>query len=335
MSGHFTQRGEPALVDKWARAEMALRGGADAVFEIPTLFAVRDAEHFALGGVSLLEELGVVTDLSFGSETGDLDALRALSQAEEDQGAIREALDKGQTLARARGIALSRPNDLLGVEYLRALEKTDSAITPHAILRADGGHAGAESASAIRKAIRAGEDVLRLMPPSAYALLGRVEHHREAALDTALLALLRAMPPQALQAVADVSEGLEFRLLRAAQEAGSREELLRIAKCKRYTHARLSRILTQALLGIDKSLVAAFPAAPYARLLGFRRDAAPLLRAVHERARIPIVTRPARFRAQGGRAFALDIRAGDLWALGCDRRREGRRDLTTPLLILE
>lgn len=349
-SGFFTQRGNAALVSKWARAEMALRCGADAVFELPALFAVRDAERFARGGVSLLSSLGVVSHLSFGSESGDLDALWTKAMVEADLTAIREGLSQGMSLARARGeamdVALDTPNDILAVEYLRAIRHLDSTLEPVTIRREGSGYHDAAmgdlaSATAIRAAIRRGEDVYGAMPPPAYALLKRLlavgAIQREDGLDTALLALLRTIEPETLAQVADVGEGLENRLIRAAQEATSRVELLDLVKCKRYTWTRLSRIATQALLGITRRMAMEYPLPGYARLLGFRKDAQPLLAEIRSKAEIPVITRAAKYRVEGDRCFALDVRAGDLWALGMENEllRKGRMDLTQGVVMID
>lgn len=350
MSGCFTQRGRPALLSKWARAEMALRCGADAVFELPTLFAVRDAQRFAIGGVSLLMRLGVVTHLGFGSEAGDLDALYQRAKVEPDLTSIREGLAQGMTLARARGEALGissdAPNDTLGVEYLRAMKRLGSAMRPVAIPRAGMGHhdgamGALASATAVREALRRGEEVYQAMPLPAYALLRRLQEagavQAYEGLDAVLLALLRAMPADVLAETSDISEGLENRLLRAAQEAVSRDALIEQVKCKRYLWARISRVCTQAMLGITKRLAAEYPVAPYARLLGFRRDAQPLMAAIQRSAAVPVITRAAKFRAEDNACFALDVRAGDLWALGQENPAHwaGHQDYTQGIVIVE
>jgi len=350
MSGHFTQRGRAALLDKWARARMALLSGADAVFELPALFAVRDAERFARGGVALLHALGVVTHLGFGSETGELAKLFALARAAEAPETIRRGLAKGQTLARARGEAMGfsdgAPNDALAVEYVKAIDRFARGMEPVAIRRLGGGYhdpamGGMASATAVRAALSRGEDVSGAMPEAAHAVLReRLSEgacQQEGALDTALLFMLRTMTPEGLRRIADVGEGLENRLLRAAQTANGREDLLKKVKCKRYTYARLSRILTQALLGLTRELADENPLPAYARLLGFRRQARPLLAEISKRASVPVVTRAAKFLEKGGAPFALDVRAGDVWALGvqADALRGGRRDLTQRVLIVE
>lgn len=350
MSGHFTQRGHAALLSKWARAEMALRCGADAVFELPTLFAVRDAQRFARGGVSLLASLGVVTHLGFGSETGELAGLAAHAGAEVDLALVRKGLSEGMTLARARGLAQGMasdaPNDALAVEYLRALALLGQGIEPVVVRREgasyhDEAMGGMASATAVRAAIWRGEDVYGAVPPQAYALLRRMleagAYQSQDGLDTVLLAVLRSMTAEKLAKIADVGEGLENRLLRAAQEATSREALIVDAKCKRYTWARLSRVATQAMLGMTHSLAAQHPLPAYARLLGFRQDAQPLMAEITRCANVPIVTRAAKFRLQGNAAFALDLRAGDLWALGLAEPswRKGSMDVTQPVVIVE
>ena len=341
MSGSFTQRGEAAIVSKWARAEMALRCGADMVFELPALFAVRDAVHFARGGVQLLAALGVEW-LGFGSESGDLRILTAAADEEPDAQALRAGLARGESFARARG-AILPPNDTLAVEYLRALRRTN--VRPVTVRREGGGYHDAAlgtlaSATAIRAAIRAGKDVSDAMPHAAHEILtreiARGAFQAPGALDRIMLARLRLMGAEGIERIPEVSEGLENRLLRAAQDCGSRQAALSAAKCKRYTWARLSRAMTQGMLGMEKAMCSRVTEPPYARLLGFRRDAAELLHAVAERTEIPVETRGARLRETGGETFALEMRATDLWALGCagETRRAACRDLTEKLAIV-
>lgn len=343
MSGHFTQRGHASLLSKWARAEMALLCGADAVFELPAMFAVRDAERFARGGVSLLSSLGA-THIGFGSESADLEALMAAATSGEDAESIRQGLQGGQTLARARGMT-SFPNDILGIEYLRAIQYLASPLMPVCIRREGSGyHDGVlsdlPSATAVRRALREGREVRRGMPEAAYGVLKRCQeagaYQLVDGLDTALLSMLRIADVEVLREIADVGEGLENRIKRAAQEAWDRESLMRIIKCKRYTSTRISRVLTQALLGITKQLATDHPHPGYARLLGFRRDAMPLLSALHSRAQVPMVTRVARFRSEGGAPFAVDMRAGDLWSLGLleGSARVGSMDMTQPVVVV-
>lgn len=342
MSGSFTQRGEAAVVSKWARTEMALACGADFVFELPALFAVRDAAHFAQGGVGLLDALGADW-LGFGSETGELAPLWTAARTEPDAAKLREGLKRGESFARARGTPLA-PNDTLAVEYLRAVDTTGSRMQPVTVRREGSGYHDGRmgplaSATAVREALWRGESVQAAMPEAAYAVLAR--EIEEGAfqccdgLDEALLALLRLAEPGRLCRAPEMSEGLENRLLHAAQACGTRRDAIAAVKCKRYTWARISRALTQAALGMEKQLCRRVQSPPYARLLGFRAASAPMLGEIKKRARVPIEARGARLRERYEDVFRLEMRASDLWALGCLRRREACRDLTEKIIILE
>ncbi len=364
MSGSFTQRGEVALLDKFTRARMALLAGADVVLELPTLFAVRPAEQFALGGVALLRALGC-DSLAFGSECSDLATLRAAAALlEEEPPAMREAmraeLSGGAAHVRARMLAvaealpegadraaLSQPNSALAICYLRAIARLGGGMEPVLIPRTGSGYhdpapGAMASATAIRAAVADGRwrDVRAAMPAEAYALLdearalGRL--HAPEALDTALLALLRTQPPEALAALLDVSEGLEHRIRRAARTACTREQLLEQIKCKRYTRARLSRVLCAALLGITGTLAQRYPLPPYARLLGFRREAAPLLAQAKQTDGLPIISKVGSSSWVEDACFQLDLRASDLWALGCaepSQRAAGGDFFTSPVVL--
>ncbi|NLG24602.1 MAG: nucleotidyltransferase family protein, partial [Clostridiales bacterium] len=294
MGGSFSQRGEPMLLDKWARAKMALLGGADLVVELPALFAVRSAEGFAAGGVRLLAALSC-DSLAFGCEVDDLELLRAMADALDDESpAFREELKRslaqGRSHARARGDALARclsaspeavgsPNAVLAVEYLRANRRLAAPMEPVLVPRVGGYHdtslSGLASATAIRAALRSGRraDALAAMPAEAAAVLeaawpGAAD---PAGLDNLLLYTLRRLSADDIAALPDVSEGLERRVKRCAESAHDRASLIEAVKCKRYTHARLSRLCCHALLGLTRTLTAQVPQPPYARLLGFRR----------------------------------------------------------------
>ena len=363
MSGSFTQRGEPAMADKWSRARMALLCGADLVLELPTLFAVRPAEQFAQGGTALLCAMGAQA-LAFGSECGDLAALRqaaALLEAEtpEFHAGLRAELARGATLARARTRALTgalppdtlavlaQPNAALAVCYLRALHRLGGGMEPILIPRIGSGYHDAApgplaSATAVRAAVQTDrwEDIRAAVPAAVYPLLreacdqGRL--HAPGALDTALLAALRSMPAHQIAALCDVSEGLEHRIQRAAWTAGDREQLLAAVKCKRYTHARLSRILCAALLGMTRELARRCPTPAYARVLGFRAGARPLLSHLKRKGGLPLITKVAGSGLESDPCFALDLRATDLWALGCSSHaaRAARGDFyTSPVIV--
>ena len=335
MDGHFTQRGELALFSKWARVRMALSCGADAVFELPTLFALRTADVFARAGVTILGRLGCDA-LSFGCEITDLNLIRTLSRIREHEppeisADIQNRLKSGQSHARARGEAtaanlgiapklLGQPNLILGVEYIRWIDALGLPMMPVAVPR-QGRYHDAEmgefaSASAIRGAFLRGESplALRYIPRDAQPWAIPEDLHP---LDDLLLYRLRNMPLTALRALPDISEGLEHRLCRLCRENSTCEALLDALKCKRYTHARLSRLLAHALLGTTQSALDAHPTPTFARLLGMRANAGPLLRELHARASLPIAASP--YVIAEDEVFQFECRAADIWALAHNR----------------
>ncbi len=360
MSGAFTQRGEPALIDKWTRARMALAEGADIVIELPALFAVRSADWFAMGGVGLLSSLGIVDGISFGCETDDLPTLQFAADAFEAEPpqvvrGIKKNLKKGKSLARARGEVLAEylnvdpsvlnaPNTALALEYMRANDRLLRPMRLFAVKR-KGDYRSKElsefaSAGAIRLALHEGrrEEALSCMPEKAALLLRDMEPTMYAdptGLDNLLLDRLRTMDKEELMGICDVTEGLEDRILRCAEAAPTRSDLLKALKCKRYTMARLSRICTGALLSIDKDLASTYPSPPYARLLGFRESARPLLREISENAQIPLVSNVKGILDHP--CFQLERRATDLWAL-CTKHpqtRRARRDFTERMIVVK
>ena len=339
MSGCFTQRGAAALFAPGFRAEAALRAGASAVLELPSAFAVRDAEGFAMGGVELLSRLGFVTHLSFGAEGGSGDnprgfaALHAAAELLEHpdaafEGAIKAALETGHSLAAAKGRALAQrlpeyaeafeqPNNMLGICYLRALARLGSGIEPLIVRREGDYHEqGLESAYPSATAVRAaylGGDAAAASEACGYALPTSPFCPPDA-LDAVLLHTLRTASPPALRALPDCTEGLENRLADCARQATSREALLSALKTRRYAYSRLSRLCCHALLGVTGELLATHPAPEYARLLALDtgdRD----MRALLSQSRLPIVSKAAD-GDRAGSLYQLDMRAYDLWALG-------------------
>lgn len=277
LSGSAPQRGEVGILSKWARAEMALRCGADLVLELSAPYASASAEQFALGGVSILAALGCVDLLVFGSESGDLTALRRTLAATERPGyldALRSARRTGLSHARAAGALLPEaphPNDLLGVEYLRALKRLGSAIEPVAVPRVGGPHDSAEaeglycSASALRAMALAGDlaGVAAFMPPEAHDVLLREHAAERFPADMrrafpAVLFALRSLPPDLWPRIQGIAEGLEYRIQKAAQAATSLDELYSAVKTKRYTLARVRRAVTAAVLRITDEATEGF-----------------------------------------------------------------------------
>lgn len=337
MSGCFTQRGMPALHPPAERARAALLGGAGLVLELPCAFAVRDAENFALGGVSLLNRLGFVEYLCFGAEDG-LDALEPAARLMEEPtpaytAALKAALDRGESFAAAQGKALDeclgvpskresapweKPNNILAICYLRALMRLQSPLRPFAVRREGDYHeselkaGGYPSATAVRRAFIGGD--YAAADAACPAPLSRAPVCRPDALDSVLLYKLRSMEPDDMRLLPDCSEGLENRLRTCALKATSREELLSLLKTRRYARARLSRLCCHALLDVTGDLLREHPQPEYARVLGLRRDEREL-RARLKHSAVPIVAKAADADAFSP-LWRLDQRAYDLWALG-------------------
>lgn len=301
MSGSFTQRGEAAITDKFTRAAIALKNGADLVAELPTVYAVANAQRFAQGGVAVAALLPSVTHLAFGCETDDLGLLQTAADAAADEtvnARIAEQMKAGESYPRAFSAAvsescgeetaalLSSPNNILAVEYLRALRGT--GITPLPVKRVGAAHDSAKtvrqfaSGSFLREAMQRGEDVNAFVPqlPEKTA--------DPSLLDRVILSRLRRCAPEDLSCLPDVGEGLENRILSAARTARSVDELVGMAASPRYTRARIRRILACALLDITEELQSRRIA--YLRPLGFSDEGAALLRDCTGE----IITSPAR-----------------------------------------
>ena len=338
MAGSFTQRGEAACASKWTRARAALLCGADAVFELPALFAVRTADAFARGGVAVLSGIGCDA-LSFGCETDDLELINRLARLRADEperltAAIRAGLDAGKSHARARGEAvaemldlppkaLNAPNLILAAEYLRAICDLKSSMLPTAIARRGDYRSdalnGFASAAAIREAVRRGDaHAADFLPPEAQFQLRDMGGMHE--MDDLLLFRLREMGSAGIAALPDMREGLDARVAAAALHSASRTELIERVKCKRYTYARVSRLCAHALLGLTAQLTQRHPLPEYARLIGLRADAKALMHEIGTRATLPIISDSTKLR--GNEIFDLECRATDLRALLCANREE-------------
>ena len=387
LSGSFVQRGEPALLSKQSRAEMALKCGADLVLELPLPWAMSTAQNFAEGGVGLLQALGCVQALSFGCECGDESLLAAAAVGDP---ALKPILDgylgRGLSFAAARERAvsdlygpktaavLSRPNDTLAVEYLSAADRlgtgwkclpvprvgaahdapADARLSVHGqsennrqFLSADGlpglsaDGLPALSASALRALVLSGktEEAKAHMPAAAAIILeresadGRIA--RPSRLETALLARLRCMEAADFARLPDVSEGLENRLYAAARRADSFAALCAAVKAKRYSLARIRRILYAAFLGLDNRYFRR--PVPYLRVLGFTAAGLPLIQSAKKAGRLPLLLRAKDLEGldrTGRDVFQSECRADDLFWLAADRPRPCGTNLTEPVIRL-
>ena len=357
MSGHFLQRGGVSVFSKWTRAEAALFGGADLVLELPAVYACSSAERFAEGGIALLDALGCVDAVSFGSESGDIDAHLSAARAcllIERSPEFQSLLKTGMSYPAAREKAvrltcgnetaalLTRPNDTLGVEYCKALLRRQSAIQPETVLRKaphDGGGdilAGQASGMYLRERIHeAGLTAVQpFVPQKARALYERSLSAGHALIDTGRLELmllhtLRTMSKADFAKLPDVTEGLENRLYTAAQAACTIEEFYAAVKTKRYTHSRIRRIAHYALLGLRQEDFALTPT--YIRVLAANAKGMELLRLARKTAALPCIT--SFKRAAHCRIAEIERRATDLYMLALPRPRPTGADFTQNIIL--
>lgn len=326
MSGNFVQRGAPAITDKFSRTQMALNAGADLVLELPLPYAVSSAEYFASGGVSLLNSLGVVTHLCFGSEAGATPALQEIAEilVQEPPSyshALQTALKNGQSFPAARTRALfsyaphlaqysdllDSPNNILAIEYLKSLYRTQSSIQPYTTLRTGNGYNDDSldeysSALAIRKALLSGQspEVLKQHIPActtdillrsdvAQALIGTNDF------SSMLRYKLRLHANEGYTDFLDVSEQLSERILNHLDNFRDFDSFCQLLKTREITYTRITRCLLHILLDMPQSILVPYEESgiPYARVLGFRRDAAPLLSAIKHNTNVPLITKLA------------------------------------------
>lgn len=354
MSGDFVQRGAPAVMPKHLRAKSALLSGASLIIELPVCFATGSAEYFAQGSISLLNRLGCIDSICFGSECGDLHLLKEIAQILADepieyQTALKQALKEGASFPAARQEALNiysdkyseilaSPNNILGIEYLKALAKIHSKMEPFTIKRIGAGYHDMDidgqfsSATAIRSDIYQLADVnsssesLPLthiqtqVPSSCHELMKKNYRTRYPvkADDFSLLLKAKLLSETAgsLSHYLDMSPELANRILRLRNDYLSFEQFCDLLKTKELTRSRISRSFIHVLLGITKDWLTAMKApAPYARILGFRRDHADLLGILKRTSDIPLITSPARavLADTAYQMLELDIYASDLY----------------------
>lgn len=354
MSGDFVQRGAPAVMPKHLRAESALLSGASLIIELPVCFATGSAEYFAQGSISLLNQLGCIDSICFGSECGDLHLLKEIAQILADepieyQTALKQALKEGASFPAARQEALNiysdkysevlaSPNNILGIEYLKALAKIHSKMEPFTIKRIGAGYHDMDidgqfsSATAIRSDIYQLADVnsssesLPLthiqtqVPSSCHELMKKNYQTRYPvkADDFSLLLKAKLLSETAgsLSHYLDMSPELANRILRLRNDYLSFEQFCDLLKTKELTRSRISRSFIHVLLGITNDWLTAMKApAPYARILGFRRDHADLLGILKRTSDIPLITSPARavLADTAYQMLELDIYASNLY----------------------
>ncbi|MDI6601411.1 MAG: nucleotidyltransferase [Thermoanaerobacteraceae bacterium] len=320
MSGNFTQRGEPALFDKWTRTEAAIKSGINLVIELPVCYSTSSAELFAFGAVSLLERLGIVNYLSFGSEAGNIDELLMISRilANEDKYFkiyLKKFLKDGFSFARARQMALNElnlngnliisPNNILGVEYLKWLIRLNSNIIPITIKRIGSEYYQQKlnetlfisSATSIRKVLNDGDlnRVKKHLPFGSFEVIEKAVLCGKKPIftkDMENILYYELVKNDNIEEIFDVSEGLHRRIKEMVYKSYSLEDLLLKIKTKRYAYSRLSRILFHTIIRYTKKEAGIFnETGPlYARVLGFDSTGRKLLSSINEKCCIPVIT---------------------------------------------
>lgn len=310
ISGNFVQRGNTSIVNKWVKARMALLNGVDLVIELPTVYSISSAENFAEGAIKIFNSLGVVDTISFGMEASDISTLNNIanvlySEPKEYITMLGHELKKGNSFPKARENALmmylndikryanvlSGSNNILAIEYLKAMKKTKSTITPIGIKREKVLYNDKyivdefASATAIRKMLMTNQlnDISKVMPRNSYLKLGEELKNGHYVIDLSrfekeIIYTLRKMSVADVARLPDVSEGLETSIKNAADSCNTLEELINIVKTKRFTQTRIQRILLYALLGIDKKkMETSRKITPYVRVLGFNNKGKELI----------------------------------------------------------
>lgn len=362
MSGNFMQRGDFAIFDKYSRTRMALMNGADLVIEIPVGFACSGAERFAYGGVYILNAIGCIDEICFGSESGNIDTLKdvcnALTNSEISE-KTKKILKTGITFAAAREKAvcdifgnkisdiLSKPNNILAVEYIKALKKINSNIIPSTITRTGVSHDSNKpcdsiaSASFIRDLIYTKNNIFfKYIPNNLHNIYIKQietlsEYDRMKKLSDAFIYKLRTMLIDDFAKLPDISEGLENRIYSSVQTETNIDDILSSIKCKRYTLARIRRCLLYAFLGITKKDLLENP--PYIKILGFNEKGREILRIMRKTAKLPVIMRYADIKnlsTECKKTFEIESRCDDIYYISGKNIIKCGKNFTENLIIL-
>lgn len=373
ISGNFVQRGNTSIINKWAKAKMALANGADLVIELPTIYSISSAENFAEGAIKILNSLKIVDTLSFGMETKDISILNNIAnvlyaEPKEYVTILAHELQKGNSFPKARENALmmylndikkyanvlSGSNNILGIEYLKALKKTKSDIMPVGIKREKVLYNDEymvdefASATAIRKMLmtRQFDDIRKTMPRSSYQILGQELKDGHYVIDLSkfekeIMYALRKMTIEQIKNLPDVAEGLEVSIKNAAESCNRLDDLINIIKSKRFTQTRIQRILLYALLGIDKKKMdVARKISPYVRVLGLNNRGKQLLsEIVRNNPKINIVTSVKKYMDNVGNKnlkemLQTDIFATNIYTLGYESDSWANLDYTNKIITM-
>lgn len=345
MSGNFVQRGEPALIDKWSRSKSAILSGIDLVLELPCIYSLSSAEFFAFGAVSLLNSLGVINNICFGSESGNIKNIEYISsllnsEPYEYKNYLKCNLDEGLSFPKARMEAIKKfmsknsqlhlsedemktSNNVLGIEYCKSLKRLNSIIKPYTVKRKGSLYADTKlsdypSATSIRTSLKEFKNAAalkNLIPESSFEVVKN--NINNITFKDSMFNFLKYKAytnKDSLKNLPDISEGLENKVYEALKKCNNIDEALAFMKSKRYTYTRLSRILTQYYIGFDcynTDYLRKLPC-PYARILGFSERGKEILRLMKSQSKIPLISKVNKLNNE---TLNLDIQATRAYSL--------------------
>ena len=377
MTGNFTQRGNTSVINKWEKAKMALNGDADLVIELPTIYSVSSAENFANGAVKILNELGIVDTISFGMEANDVSTLNNIAnvlvnESPEYKTILEHELGKGNSFPKARENALMMylndikryanvvkgSNNILAIEYLKALKKQKSSIVPFGVKREKVYYNSTKiideyaSATGIRNLLLHNqlEEVRKVMPSKSYSILLNNLRQGTYVLDIIayndeIIYKLRSMTVKQIANLPDVSEGLEYLIKEVSNKTNNLIELINGIKSKRYTQTRIQRILLYALLGITKKdMEMSKKITPYIRVLGCSEKGKILLSQINSKAKVitslkkyEVSNKNKRFcigkQKTLNRMLEIDKMATDIYTIGYKKDSKAGLDYTKGLIL--
>ena len=363
MSGNFVQRGGPAIIDKWKRTELALNNGVDLIIELPTFYAVSSAEFFAKGAVSILNSLNIVNNLFFGSEIGDAKALSEIakvlvSEDERFQNILKENLSLGLTFAKAREKSLieylnsseinniiTSSNNILGIEYIKAILKLNSSINPVALKREGSNYNDKSlsqtfsSATSIREVLKNTsniEDLKNIIPLESYEVFSKLQEqdYRFTFEEEMFKYIKYKIQTNCVNFnnLYEVTEGLDNKIIKEISSSNSLHEFILKIKSKRYTYSKISRILTHIYLGLDNDDFKdiANENNLYVRVLGFNKTGREILSLIKANSSIPLITKVPRFT--NNPLLKFDLQATACYSLLNDKVNPFNDYLQSPII---
>lgn len=374
MTGNFTQRGDTSIVNKWEKTKMALNNGVDLVIELPTIYSISSAENFAYGAIKILNKLDIIDYLSFGIEEDDISNLEYIAdilanEPKEFQEIFKNELSNGESFAKARSEAINKfinknnpnnnnytdiltgSNNILAIEYLKALKRMKSKIKPIGIKRNSVFYNSKRiidnyaSSTGIRHLIQIKKinEVSRLMPTSSFRILYENIRNNTYNLNLnvfskEIIYKLRMMSNEEIADLPDVSEGLENLIKSSADKTNNIDELINMIKSKRYTQTRIQRILLYTLLGIRKNdMEVEKKITPYVRILGFNENGKEIISKINSK--VKVVTSIKKFEDNNKnvkykRMLDIDKRATNIYTLAYQKNSVANLDYTNGIIII-